>query len=57
MVGFPLDITLLDALDWVFSGKILVLSVPFPKLSNLDCVLFKFASRRLKLENEVGKHF
>lgn len=31
--------------------------VSFPKLSNSDFVLFKFACRRLKLEYEVGKHF
>lgn len=48
---------LLDALDWVFMGKGLVLSVSFPKLSNLDCVGFKFASQRPKWEIEVGKHF
>ena len=50
-MNFPLNITLLGVLDCVFIGKILVLSISFSKLFNLDCVLLKFASQRLKLES------
>lgn len=41
------------SLYWKDTGS----SVSFPKQSNSDFVSFKFASQRLKLEYEVGKHF
>lgn len=38
-MNFPLDSTLVGVLDWIFIGKILVLSISFSKLSNLDCFI------------------
>lgn len=57
MVGFPFGHYMAKCIGFGLHWKDACLIVSFPKLSKEDFVLFKFASQRLKLEFQVGKHF